>query len=70
MVEVAEMLPQFAAQSTAMLDNDVPPEIGDWYRLLAGLVAFGKAGDHRCILGFELAYSGTPPHAAPRIPPR
>jgi hypothetical protein len=43
MVEVAEMLPQFAAQSTAMLDNDVPPEIGDWYRLFAGLVAFGKA---------------------------
>jgi trimethylamine--corrinoid protein Co-methyltransferase len=28
------MLPQFAAQSTAMVCNDVPPEIGDWYRLL------------------------------------
>jgi hypothetical protein len=54
MVEVAEMLPQFAAQSTAMLDNDVPPEIGDWYRLFAGLVAFGKApGGHRCILGIR-----------------
>ncbi len=34
MVRVAEMLPQFAAQSTAMVCNDVPPEIGDWYRLL------------------------------------
>jgi len=34
MVQVAEMLPQFAAQSTAMVCNDVPPEIGDWYRLL------------------------------------
>jgi trimethylamine--corrinoid protein Co-methyltransferase len=28
------MLPQFAAQSTAVVCNDVPPEIGDWYRLL------------------------------------
>ena len=34
LVQVAEMLPQFAAQSTAMVCNDVPPEIGDWYRLL------------------------------------
>ncbi len=34
LVEVAEMLPQFAAQSTAMVCNDVPQEIGDWYRLL------------------------------------
>ncbi len=34
LVQVAEILPQFAAQSTAMVCNDVPPEIGDWYRLL------------------------------------
>jgi len=34
MVQVTEMLPQFAAQSTAMVCNDVPQEIGDWYRLL------------------------------------
>src|SRR5579872_2237199 len=34
LVQVAETLPQFAAQSTAMVCNDVPPEIGDWYRLL------------------------------------
>ena len=34
LVQVAEMLPQYAAQSTAMVCNDVPPEIGDWYRLL------------------------------------
>jgi trimethylamine---corrinoid protein Co-methyltransferase len=34
LVQVAEMLPQFAAQSTAIVCNDVPPEIGDWYRLL------------------------------------
>jgi trimethylamine--corrinoid protein Co-methyltransferase len=37
MVQVAEMLPQFAAQSTAMVCNDVPQEIGDWYRLLVVL---------------------------------
>jgi trimethylamine--corrinoid protein Co-methyltransferase len=34
LVQVAEMLPQFAAQSTALVCNDVPAEIGDWYRLL------------------------------------
>jgi trimethylamine---corrinoid protein Co-methyltransferase len=34
LVQVAETLPQFAAQSTAMVCNDVPQEIGDWYRLL------------------------------------
>ena len=34
MVQVTEMLPEFAAQSTAMVCNDVPSEIGDWYRLL------------------------------------
>jgi trimethylamine---corrinoid protein Co-methyltransferase len=34
MVQATEMLPQFAAQSTAMVCNDVPQEIGDWYRLL------------------------------------
>jgi trimethylamine--corrinoid protein Co-methyltransferase len=34
LVQVAEMLPQYAAQSTAVVCNDVPSEIGDWYRLL------------------------------------
>jgi trimethylamine--corrinoid protein Co-methyltransferase len=33
LVQVAEMLPQYAAQSTALVCNDVPKEIGDWYRL-------------------------------------
>ena len=37
LVQVAEMLPQFVAQSTAMVCNDVPQEIGDWYRLLVVL---------------------------------
>jgi trimethylamine---corrinoid protein Co-methyltransferase len=34
MVQVTEMLPEFAAQATAMVCNDVASEIGDWYRLL------------------------------------
>jgi trimethylamine--corrinoid protein Co-methyltransferase len=33
LVQVAEMLPQFAAQSTAVVCGDVPKEIGDLYRL-------------------------------------
>jgi len=42
LVQVAEMLPQYAAQSTAMVCNDVPSEIGDWYRLLLVLWYSGK----------------------------
>jgi trimethylamine:corrinoid methyltransferase-like protein len=34
LVQVTERLPQFAAQSTAMVCNDVPSDIGDWFRLL------------------------------------
>ena len=37
LVQVTEMLPQFAAQSTAVVCNDVPSEIGDWFRLLVVL---------------------------------
>ncbi len=33
LVQVAETLPQYGAQSTAMVCNDVPQEIGDFYRL-------------------------------------
>jgi trimethylamine---corrinoid protein Co-methyltransferase len=33
LVQVAEMLPQYAAQSTAMVCSDVAAEIGDLYRL-------------------------------------
>jgi trimethylamine--corrinoid protein Co-methyltransferase len=42
LVQVAEMLPQFAAQSTAMVCNDIPAEIGVWYRLLLVLWYSGK----------------------------
>jgi trimethylamine--corrinoid protein Co-methyltransferase len=36
-VQVTEMLPQFAAQSTAVVCNDAPSTIGDLYRLLVVL---------------------------------
>lgn len=38
MIRVTEMMPEFAAQATAMVCNDVPSEIGDWYRLLLVLL--------------------------------
>lgn len=42
LVQVAEMLPQFAAQSTAVLCNDVAKEIGDLYRLFLVLLYSDK----------------------------
>jgi trimethylamine---corrinoid protein Co-methyltransferase len=37
LVQVTEMLPEFAAQSTAVVCDDVPEHMGDWYRLLVVL---------------------------------
>ncbi len=42
LVHVAEMLPAYAAQSTAVVCHDVPAEIGDMYRLLIVLLHSGK----------------------------
>ncbi|MBZ5540569.1 MAG: trimethylamine methyltransferase family protein [Acidobacteriia bacterium] len=42
LVQVAEMLPQYAAQSTAVVCNDVPKEIGDLYRLFLVLLHSNK----------------------------
>jgi trimethylamine--corrinoid protein Co-methyltransferase len=33
LIQATEMLAQYAAQSTAVVCNDIPPEIGDFYRL-------------------------------------
>ena len=41
-VQVAEMLPQYAAQSTALVCNEVPKEIGDLYRLYLVLLYSNK----------------------------
>jgi trimethylamine---corrinoid protein Co-methyltransferase len=42
LVQVAEMLPAYAAQSTAVVCNDVASEIGDLYRLFVVLKHSGK----------------------------
>jgi len=42
LAQVAEMLPQYAAQSTAVVCNDVPKEIGDLYRLFLVLLYSDK----------------------------
>ena len=41
-VKVTEMLPQFAAQSTAIVCNEVPKEIGDLWRLFLVLLYSAK----------------------------
>src|SRR3972149_5907812 len=42
LVKVAEMLPQYAAQSTAVVCHDAPKEIGDLYRLYIVLLHSAK----------------------------
>jgi trimethylamine--corrinoid protein Co-methyltransferase len=42
LVQLAETLPEYAAQSTAMVCNDVPQDAGDWYRLLLVLYYSAK----------------------------
>jgi trimethylamine--corrinoid protein Co-methyltransferase len=42
LVKVAEMLPQYAAQSTAVVCSEVPQEIGDLYRLYLVLLHSAK----------------------------
>lgn len=42
MVQLAERLPEYAAQSTAMVCNDVPADAGDWYRLFLVLYYSAK----------------------------
>jgi trimethylamine--corrinoid protein Co-methyltransferase len=42
LVKVAEMLPQYAAQSTAVVCNEVPREMGDLYRLFVVLLHSNK----------------------------
>jgi trimethylamine--corrinoid protein Co-methyltransferase len=34
LIEITEQIPEYAAQATAMVADDVPQEIGDFYRLL------------------------------------
>ncbi len=41
-IKTTEMLPQYDAQSTAVVCNEVPKEIGDFYRLFLVLMFSGK----------------------------
>jgi len=41
-IKIAEMLPVYDAQSTAVICHDVPEEIGDFYRLYLVLLLSGK----------------------------
>jgi trimethylamine--corrinoid protein Co-methyltransferase len=42
LIQVTEMLPQYAAQSTAVVCNEIPKEIGDLYRLYLVLLYSSK----------------------------
>jgi len=76
LVQVTEMLPQFAAQSTSMVCHDVPPEIGDWYRLLVVLwhsekpVVTGAFSASSLHILIELLAIESDGHAALRRNPR
>ena len=50
LVKVAEMLPQYDAQSTAVVCNEVPKAIGDLYRLYLVLMYSEQADRHRRVL--------------------
>ncbi len=74
--QVAEMLPQYAAQSTAVVCNDVPAEIGDWYRLLLVLwhsnkpIVTGAFSGNTLRIMFELLSIESGGAAALRAKPR
>ena len=48
-VKVTEMLPQYDAQSTAIVCNEVPKAIGDLYRLYIVLLYSQETDRHRFI---------------------
>jgi trimethylamine---corrinoid protein Co-methyltransferase len=60
LIKTAEMLPQYAAQSTAVVCNDVPQSIGDLYRLFLVLwysdkpIVTGSFNEHTTQLMIEL----------------
>ncbi len=49
LVKVAEMLSQYDAQSTAVVCNEVPKEIGDLYRLYHRIAIFKKTDRDRVV---------------------
>jgi trimethylamine--corrinoid protein Co-methyltransferase len=76
LVQIAEMLPQFAAQSTAVVCNEVAKEIGDIYRLFLVLwysnkpIVTGAFTQHTAPLMIELLAADAGGHDALRKKPR
>lgn len=76
LVQVAEMLPQFSAQSTAVVCNDVPSEIGDLYRLFVVLqhshkpIVTGAFSPHTVPAMIDMLALDSGGHAALRAKPR
>lgn len=76
LVQVAEMLPQFAAQSTSVVCNEVPKDIGDLYRLFVVLlysnkpVVTGAFSPHGAPAMIEMLAADSGGHAALRRKPR
>ncbi len=76
LVQVAEMLPQYSAQSTAVVCNDVPTEIGDLYRLFVVLqysnkpIVTGTFSPHSAPAMIDMLALDSGGHAALRAKPR
>ena len=76
LIQVAEMLPQYSAQSTAVVCNDVAKEIGDMYRLFLVLwysdkpVVTGAFSPHTAPAMIDLLAADSGGHAALRQKPR
>ncbi len=76
LVQVAEMLPQYAAQSTAVVCNDVPTDIGDLYRLFVVLqysnkpIVTGAFSPHTAPAMIDMLAIDSGGHAALRAKPR
>jgi trimethylamine--corrinoid protein Co-methyltransferase len=76
LVQVAEMLPQYAAQSTAVVCNEVSKEIGDLYRLFLVLwysakpIVTGAFSPHTAPIMIDLLAADSGGHEALRQKPR
>jgi len=76
LVQVAEMLPQYAAQSTAVVCNEVPKEMGDMYRLFVVLqysnkpIVTGAFLPHSTLAMIEMLEADSGGNAALKTKPR
>jgi trimethylamine---corrinoid protein Co-methyltransferase len=76
LVQVAEMLPQYAAQSTAVVCNEVSKEIGDLYRLFLVLwysnkpIVTGAFAPHTAPIMIDLLAADSGGHEALQQKPR